>query len=89
MKSILLSLLVISITAFSLVACGDHQTEQYSYNLTENGCSTGDKTASSKSEYCETLADDAKNINDKGYVCAIGLREQRLKEECPNYKRHH
>jgi major membrane immunogen (membrane-anchored lipoprotein) len=64
------------------------QSDEYAYNYTENGCSTGDRSASSKEEFCKKLADNNQNRNDKGQVCAYSIRERQLRQECPGYVIH-
>lgn len=57
---------------------GNVKSESISYNLTQNGCSTGEKTFSSVDAMCAGLRDDAFN----GY-CARGLRYDHFKANCP------
>ena len=39
----------------------NYNTETYSYQLTENGCTTGKKNFSSLSEMCNSLKNDSAN----------------------------
>lgn len=52
--------------------------EQYKYNLTYNGCSTGEHKFSSKDAMCDALQNNSLNNN-----CARDLREQHFRGECP------
>lgn len=52
-------------------------TEQLSYELSLNGCSTGKHTFNSKKEYCDALLTDALNNN-----CARELRIENYNRNC-------
>lgn len=56
----------------------NNDNKSLTYNLTENGCSTGEKTFSSQDSLCEGLRNDALNNH-----CARGLRYNHFKQECP------
>ena len=71
----------LAITAFALLAlsaCGkeENKTEQFKYSLTENGCATGEVTASSKEEMCNLLKNDEANK-----YCAGSLRRQKFQQD--------
>ena len=44
-----------------LAGCGDNKSEDFSYNYTVNGCSTGEQSFGSKEALCNGLADDERN----------------------------
>lgn len=50
----------------------------FSYELSENGCSTGEKTFSTNDAMCNALKDDALNN-----YCAQNLRYQKFLSDCP------
>ncbi|NUM88296.1 MAG: hypothetical protein HUU37_03745 [Bdellovibrionales bacterium] len=62
--------------------CGK-QEHKDSYQLTENGCSTGKKEFEADSQeeltqkVCAALKDDAQNNN-----CAYGLRKKQFEQKC-------
>ena len=62
----------------SLLNNTKNQAQTLQYNLTENGCSTGDKTFSSLDELCQGLRNDSFNNN-----CAQSLRFQKFQNDCP------
>ncbi len=72
MKTILFA----GLLALSLSACGKKK-EEYKYELTENGCSTGKQELDSKSEMCTRLKDDGANNG-----CAYSLRKKTYEREC-------
>lgn len=53
------------------------KSEAWEYEYSENGCSTGKITGSTKAEQCEALNDDARNN-----YCAKSTRETVVKEIC-------
>ncbi len=66
--------LILAVATLALASCG--KKEEFKYNLTENGCSTGEKTADSKSEMCTMLRDAGTNNG-----CAYSLRKQKFEQE--------
>jgi hypothetical protein len=54
--------------------CG---SSDLSYNLTENGCSTGEQSFSSREDYCKGLQN--KELN---HDCAYTLRRNNFKANC-------
>jgi hypothetical protein len=70
----------LAITAFTflaLSACGKEKTDEvFKYSLTENGCATGEITASSKEEMCNLLKNDEANK-----YCAGSLRRQKFQQD--------
>jgi hypothetical protein len=81
MKILLAAVPVIFLTACGLLSSeGDGPiatSEAWEYEYSENGCSTGKISGSTKAEQCETLKDDAKNN-----YCAKSTRETVIKEIC-------
>jgi hypothetical protein len=65
---------LLSLMTLVLASCG--KKEEFKYNLTEGTCSTGDKTAESKSEMCNLLRDSGANNG-----CANSLRKQKFEQE--------
>jgi hypothetical protein len=62
-----------------LVGCQVKKDEKsYTYELSENGCSTGSKTFASIEDLCASLRNDSANNN-----CASSLRYERFKSDCP------
>jgi hypothetical protein len=49
------------------------------YNLTQNGCATGDVIYANESDYCTALKDDKRNN-----FCARSMRFDMFKQSCPN-----
>jgi len=73
MKILIMKLLVV-ITVFT--GCNlDVKTDsaKYTYNFTENSCTTGEKTFSSFEDYCSTLKSNESNNN-----CARNLRREQF-----------
>ena len=62
------------VIALTLVGC---ESADYSYNLTQNGCSTGDQKFSSKDDLCAGLKNDELNKN-----CAYSLRQEKYQTDC-------
>jgi len=62
----------------SCSASVNNNQSSFSYNLTENGCSTGEKTFSSNDAMCSALKDDSLN-----QYCAQSLRYQKFTNDCP------
>jgi len=54
------------------------QSQNYTYNLSENGCSTGEHTFSSNESMCDGLRDDSLNN-----YCATNLRYLKFQSDCP------
>jgi hypothetical protein len=66
-------------TLFHCLAKNDTPLASYSYDLTQNGCSTGAHTFNSIAEYCSALKNDALNEG-----CAKDLRASLFAEkDCP------
>jgi hypothetical protein len=57
---------------------GLKKQSSFSYELSENGCSTGEKTFNSNDSMCDALKDDALNN-----YCAQNLRYQKFQSDCP------
>jgi hypothetical protein len=55
-------------------------SQSLSYNLTENGCSTGNQSFSTQDALCNGLRDDALNN-----YCAQSLRFQKFQNDCPGH----
>lgn len=84
-----MKILVISVAALFLVACsvdvggkkildtGGGKSAEYSYELSENGCSTGKREFSSQDAYCDGLRDDSGNSH-----CATGMRYEEFRRSC-------
>ncbi len=75
----------LTLGAFLFVGCrgssltdGLKKQSSFSYELSENGCSTGQKTFSSNDAMCNALKDDALNN-----YCAQNLRYQKFQSDCP------
>lgn len=70
----------LGLAALSFYSCGkqedEKKSESFKYNLTYNGCSTGDKEASSKDAMCALLKDDAANN-----FCAANLRKEKYEAD--------
>jgi hypothetical protein len=64
----------IALATLTLAACG--KKEEFKYNLTENDCSTGEKTAETKEKMCSMLQDSAANNG-----CAYSLRKQKFEQD--------
>lgn len=79
MKTFLISALILGAAA----GCGKQEFKD-SYQLTENGCSTGKKDFEAESQeeltakVCATLKDGSQNNN-----CASTLRKQQFQQKCP------
>jgi hypothetical protein len=69
---------LLALSTLALSSCGKEESkvEQFKYNLTENGCSTGDQSASSKEEMCNLLKSRSANNG-----CAFSLRKQKFEQE--------
>ena len=57
---------------------GLKKQSSFTYELSENGCSTGEKTFSTNDAMCNALKDDAFNN-----YCAQNLRYQKFQSDCP------
>lgn len=57
---------------------GLKKQSSFSYELSENGCSTGEKNFSTNDAMCNALKDDALNN-----YCAQNLRYQKFLSDCP------
>lgn len=57
---------------------GLKKESSFTYELSENSCSTGEKTFSSNEAMCNALKDDALNN-----FCAQNLRYQKFQSDCP------
>ena len=64
--------------ATKLLTSDQNNATSLSYNLTENGCSTGNHSFNSQDELCNGLRDDSLNNN-----CAQNLRYQKFQTDCP------
>jgi hypothetical protein len=75
-------LVVCNITACNLAVEENKkdQNKEWSYELSENGCSTGPHVFSSKKDYCSALLDDELNT-----YCAYDMRIATFKSECPEF----
>lgn len=65
------------VCASLLSACGSSEDEEFKYQLTENGCDTGEKTFSDLESYCAALKNDAANNG-----CAKSLRRNVYQSNC-------
>lgn len=66
--------------ALTLAACG--KKEEYKYELSENGCSTGKQELESKADMCTRLKDNGANNG-----CAYTLRKQKFEQDgCGNWQ---
>lgn len=65
---------MIGLVAIALCGCG--KKEEYKYELSENGCSTGKQETESKSELCTRLKDSGANQG-----CAYTLRKQKYEQD--------
>ena len=83
-KIVLFSQLMLA--AFALASCNksltdtlvkNYNVQKYSYQFTENGCTTGEKSFSSLSEMCTNLKSDSNNN-----FCAYGLRKSKFESDC-------
>lgn len=54
------------------------EKNSFSYNFSENGCSTGDKNFSSNDAMCNALKNDSLNN-----YCAQSQRYQKFQSSCP------
>lgn len=76
-------LIVLALTSFSIVACGDDgadvsiKSEKYSYDFTLNGCKTEKQTFESLEAMCKGLQSHSLN-----HGCAEGMREDYFKKNC-------
>ena len=71
-------LTALTVALFLFTACGsDNNSETFTYDLTQNGCPTGSKSFSSRSDMCKSLADDKANN-----FCAHTLRCQKFINDC-------
>jgi len=59
-------------------ASSNNNTQDISYELTENGCATGKHSFSSTSDLCAALQNNSLNNN-----CAYSLREEEFNSRCP------
>lgn len=77
-------------SVYVLTACGGSEiwllglertskddSEDYQYEFSVNGCSTGKHSFSSKDDYCKALQDDGLN-----HGCAKDIRRQTHDREC-------
>ncbi len=53
------------------------ETENLSYDFTQNGCATGKQSFSSKTDYCAGLLND-----DLNHHCALSMREKTYQSAC-------
>jgi len=67
-------ILLLTLATLALASCG--KKEEFKYNLTENGCSTGDKSFESKDAMCTALKDNAANNG-----CAYSLRKEKFAQD--------
>jgi hypothetical protein len=67
-------LIALTLATLAFSSCG--KKEEFKYNLTENGCSTGDKSFESKEAMCTGLKDSGANNG-----CAYSLRKQKYQED--------
>jgi hypothetical protein len=74
-----LSMLGLVALALALSGCG--KKEEYKYELSENGCSTGKQELESKSDMCTRLKDNGANNG-----CAYTLRKQRYEQDCGSWQ---
>ena len=81
MKILLAALPVLFLTACGILSSDEDgpsaKSEAWEYEYSENGCSTGKVTGSTKAQQCEALKDDARNK-----FCAKSTRETVFKEIC-------
>ncbi len=74
--------IILVIFSFFLAACEDpkdlNKSENYKYSYESNGCKAGEKSFSSKEDYCDGL----KN-NESNNFCAKGLRYDKFQAESP------
>lgn len=54
------------------------ESNNYSYSLSENGCSTGEHSFSSQDAMCDGLKNETLNNN-----CATNLRYLKFQNSCP------
>lgn len=86
--------LIISVlTILTAVACNlslkgpgvdtstNNKNESFKYNLSYNGCSTGEQSFNSRSEMCTGLQNNKLNN-----YCALDLRRIHFENECPGQK---
>ncbi len=66
--------LFLSLATLALASCG--RKEEFKYELTENGCSTGEQKTDSKEQLCTRLKDAGANNG-----CAYNLRKERFVAE--------
>lgn len=78
-KTALVFVYILSTLLFFFSCKGiDNKSSSFSYTLTENNCTTGEKTFSTNEAMCNALRDDALN-----QYCAQSLRFQKFQNECP------
>ena len=78
---LLLAAIAISCSACELALIGlldKKKKDEYKYNLSYNGCSTGEHKFSSKDAMCDALQNNSLNN-----YCARDLREQHFRGQCP------
>jgi hypothetical protein len=85
MRKTLLPLFVLFCSGFILSGCNSSsllnpkvESQSFTYNFTENGCSTGEKVFSTNDAMCSALRDDVSNN-----YCAQDLRYQKFQSDCP------
>ncbi len=80
MKILLIAAPVLFLSACGILSSDDGpsaKSEAWEYEYSENGCSTGKVTGSTKTQQCEALKDDARNN-----YCAKATREDIYKNLC-------
>jgi len=66
--------LALTLVTLALASCG--KKEEFKYELSQNGCSTGEQKTDSKDALCTRLKDNAANNG-----CAYSLRKERFTAE--------
>jgi hypothetical protein len=73
-------LLLLSLIALSACASGEEEnasSQEFSYDYTSNGCSTGKQTFTSRDAYCSGLQNETLNQG-----CALKRRKETFQEQC-------
>jgi hypothetical protein len=72
-------LCAVALLASLLSACGGNSnSQQLTYQFSENGCDTQEHSFSSLTDYCAALESDSTNGS-----CALDLRETQFAQGCP------
>jgi hypothetical protein len=75
--ALVLSACSLEVAGHKVLGGGENKSQNFSYELEQNGCKTGRHEFSSQDDYCNGLKNDALNN-----YCAINLRYEEFKAKC-------